>query len=109
MIAVPAGGVPGPAQAKLHSTMPRTQHNQEKTGKTGYGRALLGWNMLDLNFTTGALLGYSSEKSMVSLKVPAHACKLSACLQVFPCTNTAARDHRAGAYRRPRACPLGQI
>ena len=32
---------------------------------------LFGWNMVLLNLTTGALLGYSSENSRVSLKVPA--------------------------------------
>ena len=32
---------------------------------------LFGWNMVDLNFTTGALLGYSSLNSKVKLKVPA--------------------------------------
>ena len=40
--------------------------------------ALFGWNILDLNFTTGALFGYSSENSIVSLKVPANA-KLCEC------------------------------
>lgn len=32
--------------------------------------SLLGWNICDLNFTTGALFGYSSVNSRVSLKVP---------------------------------------
>lgn len=32
--------------------------------------SLFGWNILDLNFTTGALFGYSSVNSSVSLKVP---------------------------------------
>ena len=34
------------------------------------GDSLLGWYIFVTNFTTGALLGYSSVKSMVSLKVP---------------------------------------
>ena len=33
--------------------------------------SLFGWNIVLLNLTTGALLGYSSENSSVSLKVPA--------------------------------------
>lgn len=32
--------------------------------------SLFGWNILDKNFTTGGLLGYSSLNVMVSLKVP---------------------------------------
>ncbi len=30
----------------------------------------LGWNILETNRTVGGLLGYSSEKAIVSLKVP---------------------------------------
>lgn len=30
----------------------------------------LGWNIFDINFTTGGLFGYSSVNSIVSLKVP---------------------------------------
>ena len=42
----------------------------QRHGQACYS-SLFGWNILDLNFTTGALLGYSSENSRVSLKVPA--------------------------------------
>ena len=31
---------------------------------------MLGWNILERNFTTGGLLGYSSLNSRVSLNVP---------------------------------------
>lgn len=30
----------------------------------------LGWNIFDKNLTVGGLFGYSSENSIISLKVP---------------------------------------
>ena len=47
-------------------------HETEAHMEAVAGDALLGWNIADLNFTTGALLGYSSVNSRVSLKVPEH-------------------------------------
>ena len=43
---------------------------------TAWENSLFGWNIRDLNFTDGALLGYSSENSNVSLKVPEQAEKI---------------------------------
>ena len=45
-------------------------HEIEAHMEATAGDALLGWNIADLNFTKGALLGYSSVNSKVSLKVP---------------------------------------
>lgn len=36
----------------------------------GWWRALFGWNILVRNLTVGALFGYSSVNSTLSLKVP---------------------------------------
>jgi hypothetical protein len=58
------GATPGAAQQST-----RCNRNTRPGWTLG---ALLGWNMLDLNFTTGALFGYSSENSIVSLNVPAN-------------------------------------
>ena len=55
-----------------------------QTSKQGYGSSLFGWNICDLNLTTGALFGYSSVKTRVSLKVPAsHTCTIEE-LDSFP-------------------------
>lgn len=46
------------------------KHKQQECGGD-VKHSLFGWNMVLLNLTTGALFGYSSENSRVSLKVPA--------------------------------------
>lgn len=77
-----SGGCPGRSHHRhtLHTRRDKTfegLHHHVETWVSKQERmailaaAPLGWKMLDTNFTTGALLGYSSENSRVSLKVPA--------------------------------------
>lgn len=50
---------------RSHNGLSRTDSHANKVD------SLLGWNICDLNLTTGALFGYSSVNAKVSLKVPA--------------------------------------
>lgn len=60
--------------------------------------------MLDLNFTTGALFGYSSENSIVSLNVP--ATRQTAQLRLL--VQTSENNAYTAAHRHPTECLRAQ-
>lgn len=70
--------------------------------------SLLGWNMVEVNFTTGALLGYSSVNSIVSLNVPStgRSKNRRTFSLLMPWTQPAAAQQQT--HPHPKVCPLAR-